>query len=128
LADWLVAVDPDLVPEEMPQSAAAWPGSALRHAGGAAFAGADASRQGQGLGGHVVNHLVQLARQPRLSPDPACSPLAKFFVRLGFEQVDRWSISPKIWQACIDCSKFHRCDEVADDESGRQPTESAAPV
>jgi amino-acid N-acetyltransferase len=36
-----------------------------------------------------------------------------FFVRLGFELVDRWSISPKVWQACIYCPKFHRCDEVA---------------
>jgi amino-acid N-acetyltransferase len=36
-----------------------------------------------------------------------------FFVRLGFEVVDRWSISPKVWQACIFCRKFHRCDEVA---------------
>ena len=34
-------------------------------------------------------------------------------MRLGFEVVDRWSISPKVWQACIYCRKFHRCDEVA---------------
>lgn len=36
-----------------------------------------------------------------------------FFSRLGFELVNRWSISPKVWQACIYCPKFHRCDEVA---------------
>jgi amino-acid N-acetyltransferase len=36
-----------------------------------------------------------------------------FFTRLGFQVVDRWSISPKVWQACIYCPKFHRCDEVA---------------
>ena len=33
--------------------------------------------------------------------------------RLGFEVVDRWSISPKLWQDCIYCPKFHHCDEVA---------------
>jgi amino-acid N-acetyltransferase len=34
-------------------------------------------------------------------------------LRLGFHLVDRWSISPKVWQACIYCPKFHHCDEVA---------------
>jgi amino-acid N-acetyltransferase len=65
------------------------------------------------LGGHVVNHLVQLARQRSYHQICALTLRENFFVRLGFEQVDRWSISPKIWQACIYCSKFHRCDEVA---------------
>ena len=113
LADWLVAVDPDLVPED-PQILAC----------GALVPLTDMlvelrslavhpSRQGQGLGGHVVNHLVQLARQRSYHQICALTLRENFFVRLGFEQVDRWSISPKIWQACIYCSKFHRCDEVA---------------
>jgi amino-acid N-acetyltransferase len=113
LADWLVAVDPDLVPED-PQILAC----------GALVPLTDTlvelrslavhpSRQGQGLGGHVVNHLVQLARQRSYHQICALTLRENFFVRLGFEQVDRWSISPKIWQACIYCSKFHRCDEVA---------------
>jgi len=113
LADWLVAVDPDLVPED-PQILAC----------GALVPLSDTlvelrslavhpSRQGQGLGGHVVNHLVQLARQRSYHQICALTLRENFFVRLGFEQVDRWSISPKIWQACIYCSKFHRCDEVA---------------
>ena len=113
LADWLVAVDPDLVPED-PQILAC----------GALVPLTDTlvelrslavhpSRQGQGLGGHVVNHLVQLARQRGYHQICALTLRENFFVRLGFEQVDRWSISPKIWQACIYCSKFHCCDEVA---------------
>ena len=113
LADWLVAVDPDLVPED-PQILAC----------GALVPLTDTlvelrslavhpSRQGQGLGGHVVNHLVQLARQRGYHQICALTLRENFFVRLGFEQVDRWSISPKIWQACIYCSKFHRRDEVA---------------
>ena len=36
-----------------------------------------------------------------------------FFEKLGFEVVDRWSISPKLWQDCIYCPKFHHCDEIA---------------
>ena len=113
LADWLVAVDPDLVPED-PQILAC----------GALVPLTDTlvelrslavhpSRQGQGLGGHVVNHLVQLARQRSYHQICALPRRENIFARLGFEQVDRWSISPKIWQACIYCSKFHRCDEVA---------------
>ena len=50
----------------------------------------------------------------------------KFFTRLGFELVDRWSISPKVWQACIYCPKFHRCDEVAVLMRLAQPQRKAA--
>jgi amino-acid N-acetyltransferase len=71
------------------------------------------SQQGKGLGGHIVLQLVQMARQRGFHQVCALTLRENFFVRLGFELVDRWSISPKIWQACIYCRKFHRCDEVA---------------
>lgn len=71
------------------------------------------SQQGKGLGGALVNALVQLARDQEYAQVCALTLRENFFVRLGFELVDRWAISPKIWQACIYCRKFHRCDEVA---------------
>jgi amino-acid N-acetyltransferase len=71
------------------------------------------SQQGKGLGGYLVLELVQLARQREFEQVCALTLRENFFVRLGFEVVDRWSISPKVWQACIFCRKFHRCDEVA---------------
>ena len=71
------------------------------------------SQQGKGLGGYLVLELVQLARVRSFEQVCALTLREHFFTRLGFEIVDRWSISPKVWQACIFCRKFHRCDEVA---------------
>lgn len=71
------------------------------------------SQQGKGLGGYLVLELVQLARARNFEQVCALTLREGFFTRLGFEIVDRWSISPKVWQACIFCRKFHRCDEVA---------------
>jgi amino-acid N-acetyltransferase len=71
------------------------------------------SQQGKGLGGYVVLELVQLARMRGFRQVCALTLREQFFTRLGFELVDRWSISPKVWQACIYCRKFHHCDEVA---------------
>jgi amino-acid N-acetyltransferase len=71
------------------------------------------SQHGKGLGSLLVNELVQEARLRGYHQACALTLRPNFFERLGFELVDRWSISPKVWQACIYCSKFHRCDEVA---------------
>jgi amino-acid N-acetyltransferase len=69
--------------------------------------------QGVGLGGTLVLELVKMAREQEYEQVCALTLRANFFERLGFTVVDRWSISPKVWQACIYCPKFHRCDEVA---------------
>ncbi len=71
------------------------------------------SQQGKGLGSVLVEKLVGLARELEYAQVCALTLREQFFVRLGFDLVDRWAISPKIWQACIYCRKFHRCDEVA---------------
>ncbi|MBX3052369.1 MAG: GNAT family N-acetyltransferase [Caldilineaceae bacterium] len=69
--------------------------------------------QGKGVGSLVVENLVGLAKAREFSQVCALTLREEFFQRLGFEIVDRWSISPKLWQECIYCPKFHRCDEVA---------------
>lgn len=69
--------------------------------------------QGQGIGSHLVKALVEMAREREYEQVCALTLRASFFTNLGFAVVDRWSISPKVWQACIYCPKFHRCDEVA---------------
>lgn len=73
----------------------------------------DASQHGKGLGSIIVEHLVALARAREFRKICALTLRESFFERLGFEIVDRWSVSPKLWQECIYCPKFHRCDEVA---------------
>lgn len=69
--------------------------------------------QGKGIGSLVVENLVALAKAREFTQVCALTLREEFFQRLGFEIVDRWSISPKLWQECIYCPKFHRCDEVA---------------
>jgi amino-acid N-acetyltransferase len=69
--------------------------------------------QGQGIGGMLVLALVEMAREQEYEQICALTLRSSFFERLGFAVVDRWSISPKVWQACIYCAKFHHCDEVA---------------
>jgi amino-acid N-acetyltransferase len=71
------------------------------------------SQHGKGIGSLVVEALIDLARAREYHQVCALTLREHFFTRLGFQVVDRWSISPKVWQACIYCSKFHRCDEVA---------------
>lgn len=71
------------------------------------------SQHGKGLGSQLVNELIVEARERGYEQACALTLRPNFFERLGFELVDRWSISPKVWQACIYCPKFHRCDEVA---------------
>jgi amino-acid N-acetyltransferase len=71
------------------------------------------SQHGKGIGSLIVEQLVDMARQREYHQICALTLREQFFIRLGFEVVDRWSISPKIWQACIYCPKFHRCDEFA---------------
>lgn len=73
----------------------------------------DAGQHGKGVGSQLVLELVKLAKERGYLQICALTLRENFFIRLGFELVDRWSISPKVWQACIYCPKFHRCDEVA---------------
>ncbi len=73
----------------------------------------DDSQHGKGVGSQLVLELVNLAKERGYRQICALTLRENFFVRLGFDLVDRWSISPKVWQACIYCPKFHRCDEVA---------------
>jgi len=69
--------------------------------------------QGQGVGGMLVLALVEMAREQEYEQVCALTLRSSFFEHLGFAVVDRWAISPKVWQACIYCAKFHHCDEVA---------------
>jgi amino-acid N-acetyltransferase len=111
--DWLVAVDSDAAPNDPPLLAFGALVPLTDTLVELRSLAVHPSQQGKGLGGHIVNHLVQMARQRGYHQICALTLRENFFVRLGFELVDRWSISPKVWQACIYCPKFHRCDEVA---------------
>ncbi len=73
----------------------------------------DASFQGAGVGGLLVSKLLDLALARGFKQVCALTLRPRLFERLGFDVVDRWNISPKVWQECIYCPKFHHCDETA---------------
>lgn len=68
---------------------------------------------GQGIGGRIVQALVEVARAEGIKQVAALTLRQSFFERQGFQVVDRWDLSPKIWSECVYCPKFHRCDEIA---------------
>jgi amino-acid N-acetyltransferase len=115
LGDWLVAVD-DKVDDKQAGAPVVGCGSLVALTPTLVEVrslAVDDSQQGTGLGSRLVTELVTLARERGFEQVCALTLRANFFERLGFAVVDRWSISPKVWQACIYCPKFHRCDEVA---------------
>lgn len=69
--------------------------------------------QGGGLGGVIVGALLNRAREQEYDQVCALTLRPAFFERQGFEIVDRWGLTPKIWQECVFCPKFHHCDETA---------------
>jgi amino-acid N-acetyltransferase len=81
--------------------------------------------RGTGLGKRLVQALVIAARDAGYDKICALTLSEGFFNACGFETVDRWAITPKIWQECIYCSKFDRCDEIAVLMNLREP--EAAP-
>jgi amino-acid N-acetyltransferase len=113
LADWLVIVDGAPAADDPPILACGALVPLTEILAEVRSLAVHASQQGKGLGGYLVLELVQLARARNFEQVCALTLREHFFTRLGFEVVDRWAISPKVWQACIFCRKFHRCDEVA---------------
>jgi amino-acid N-acetyltransferase len=69
--------------------------------------------RGTGLGRRLVDALVVAARDAGYDRICALTLNEGFFNACGFKTVDRWTITPKIWQECIYCPKFNRCDEIA---------------
>ncbi len=69
--------------------------------------------RGTGLGKRLVEMLVVKARDAGYDQICALTLSEGFFNKCGFTTVDRWTITPKIWQECIYCQKFDACDEIA---------------
>ena len=68
---------------------------------------------GLGLGGRLVQRLLEDARALDLPRVIALTREIGFFERCGFAVVSRDRLPRKVWTDCVRCPRRHACDEVA---------------
>lgn len=71
------------------------------------------AQQGLGLGRRMAEALIEEARELGLARVMAFTYVAGFFEKLGFQVVDHASLPHKVFNDCLNCPKFNKCDEVA---------------
>ncbi|RJP33266.1 MAG: N-acetyltransferase [Candidatus Omnitrophota bacterium] len=69
--------------------------------------------RGKGWGKELVHHCLEEAQDLHIPRVFALTKIPDFFVKLGFELVDKDQLPHKVWSECIRCPKFPGCDEVA---------------
>lgn len=73
----------------------------------------DPKFQKLGLGRQMAEHLIDEARHLGIARVMAFTYVTGFFDRLGFEVVEHDTLPHKVFNDCLNCPKFHKCDEVA---------------
>lgn len=66
-----------------------------------------------GLGRKIVEDLVATARERNVTRVMALTYVPEFFHKLGFITVNKDIFPEKVWGICVNCYKFHNCDEIA---------------
>ncbi|MFQ3245645.1 MAG: amino-acid N-acetyltransferase [Arenicella sp.] len=66
-----------------------------------------------GLGRKIIEELVATARERNVTRVMALTYVPEFFHKLGFITVNKDIFPEKIWGICVNCYKFHNCDEIA---------------
>ncbi len=69
--------------------------------------------QGRGLGRQLCLPLIEDAKALGIPTVFALTYQVPFFAKLGFEVVQKTTLSQKVWQDCQFCPKQDCCDEVA---------------
>ena len=69
--------------------------------------------KGYGIGGLIVDQLIDNAKNLKISKIMALTYAVSFFVRNGFEVVDKEIFPEKVWTDCMNCPKRNACDEIA---------------
>ena len=72
-----------------------------------------AQHKSSGLGGSIVKDLIQTAQQRGVTRLMTLTYVPHFFHKLGFKTVAKEVFPEKIWGICVNCYKFHNCDEIA---------------
>lgn len=69
--------------------------------------------KGRGLGSLLVAQLVEEAKSLGIPKVMALTYEVSFFLKNGFEVVEKDIFPEKVWTDCIHCPKQHACDEIA---------------
>ena len=67
----------------------------------------------RGLGRLMVQRIIAEARQLGLRRLMALTYVPTFFHKLGFVTVAMDTLPEKVWNVCVKCYKYNRCDETA---------------
>ncbi|MEM8713720.1 MAG: N-acetyltransferase [Planctomycetota bacterium] len=73
----------------------------------------DPKFQGLGLGKELALRLIADAESLGIARVMAFTYVLGFFEKLGFEVVEHGSLPHKVFTDCLNCPKFHKCDEIA---------------
>jgi len=68
---------------------------------------------GEGIGRHIVQHLLDEARSLGVSRVFTLTYRRRFFERLGFHVLSKELLPQKIWIDCVNCPRYGDCDEIA---------------
>ena len=68
---------------------------------------------GEGIGTKLLRAAIEEAMRLGVAKLFALTYEKDFFLRLGFEVIDRRTLPEKVWRECISCPKAEACDEIA---------------
>ena len=71
------------------------------------------THKGQNLGRLIVEDIINQAKSRQVERLMALTYVPQFFQKLGFRIVSKEIFPEKIWGICVNCYKFHNCDEIA---------------
>ena len=69
--------------------------------------------QGRGYGKKLVEILIQKAAALEIPKVLTLTYQVEFFLKQGFEIINKDSIPRKLWGECLECPKLESCDETA---------------
>lgn len=69
--------------------------------------------KGLGIGSKLVDKLIEQAQAQGLTKVMALTYADNFFVKNGFEVVNKEIFPEKVWTDCVNCPKQQNCDEIA---------------
>ncbi|MEK4005007.1 GNAT family N-acetyltransferase [Paenibacillus sp. FSL H3-0333] len=69
--------------------------------------------KGKGVGTMILEKLVEEARRQQIPKIMALTYAVDFFLKNGFDVVQKEIFPEKVWTDCVNCKKQHACDEIA---------------